>query len=240
MFALPDGRALKLYRPSCRSDVARREVEAMVRAHAAGLRVPWPAEVCGHDGRPGLAMPMIQGQNGMDRLLADLSRLDEDARELATVHRSIHACSGGGLPDRKRLLAHRIQVAPGLDDPEKRRVLAMLSDLPSGGAMLHGDFHPGNLLWTEDGPWIIDWVDASRGVPEADVARSMVLFGHGDPELESDRQRYGAVYLESTGIQRDMERWLLATAAARLAEPASRSQPYLLDWVRKEATRQLG
>ena len=46
--------------------------------------------------------------------------------------------------------------------------------------LCHGDLHPSNVILTRDGPVIVDWFDASRGDPVADVARSsLMLLGDG-------------------------------------------------------------
>lgn len=43
-------------------------------------------------------------------------------------------------------------------------------------ALLHGDFHPGNVLWSDDAePTIIDWSASSIGDPHDDVAKSLIL-----------------------------------------------------------------
>jgi Ser/Thr protein kinase RdoA (MazF antagonist) len=43
-----------------------------------------------------------------------------------------------------------------------REVYAAVGDLPL--LRLHGDFHLGNLLWRDDGPWVVD-LDDARGGP---------------------------------------------------------------------------
>src|ERR1044071_5794670 len=46
--------------------------------------------------------------------------------------------------------------------------------------LCHGDMHPSNVILAPDGPMIVDWFDASRGEPVADVARTCLLLGDGD------------------------------------------------------------
>ncbi len=43
------------------------------------------------------------------------------------------------------------------------------------GRLLHGDFHPNNILYTASGPVVIDWSFASSGDPLLDVARTLAL-----------------------------------------------------------------
>lgn len=58
-----------------------------------------------------------------------------------------------------------------------------LKSLPEGDSVCHGDFHPDNVLLSDDDVTIIDWMDASRGNPLADIARtSIILLGASESE----------------------------------------------------------
>ncbi len=68
----------------------------------------------------------------------------------------------------------------------------MISHLPVSPrtVLCHGDLHPSNVILTDDGPMIVDWFDACRGEPVAEVARtSLLLLAPGG------RERPGAPHL---------------------------------------------
>jgi len=50
-----------------------------------------------------------------------------------------------------------------------------LPHLPTGGALLHFDLHPQNVILAPDGPVVIDWTNACVGEPGVDVARAWAL-----------------------------------------------------------------
>jgi len=53
---------------------------------------------------------------------------------------------------------------------------ANLRRLPDGGnAVVHLDLHPQNVLMTAEGPFVIDWANASRGDSASDVASTWVI-----------------------------------------------------------------
>jgi len=88
------------------------------------------------------------------------------------------------------------------------------------------------------GARIIDWPDATRGIPEADVARTLLLISHGQPvyslnfdpeELSSLRAQFVNIYLGRYKQIRllsaeELELWKLPVAAARLSEGIKEDQ----------------
>jgi aminoglycoside phosphotransferase (APT) family kinase protein len=44
-----------------------------------------------------------------------------------------------------------------------------------GDAILHLDLHPANVILSSDGPVLIDWTNAARGDPAADVALTWII-----------------------------------------------------------------
>jgi aminoglycoside phosphotransferase (APT) family kinase protein len=48
--------------------------------------------------------------------------------------------------------------------------------------VLHLDLHPANVILTDDGPVVIDWVNARAGDPALDVASTVVLLRSSQPD----------------------------------------------------------
>ena len=104
---------------------------------------------------------------------------------------------------------------------------------------MHGDFHPENILLTQRGPVILDWIDASRGRPILDVARSTLLFGGGGlppsvPQvIKLLRGWFYRIYLHHynhlNAIEHsELNRWIPVVAAARLDENIRNDEKRLL------------
>ena len=100
-----------------------------------------------------------------------------------------------------------------------------MESLPDGDRICHGDFHPDNLIMTKAGPVIIDWEFGAKGVPEADIARTVVLVQSGIPlvsgvrrvVIEWARKIFLSFYLKEyfrvTGMKwEDVTPWLLPMA----------------------------
>jgi aminoglycoside phosphotransferase (APT) family kinase protein len=79
-----------------------------------------------------------------------------------------------GLTRRLRALRTRGDLPVAVLDPAialARQLLAEAADR-GGPVLVHGDIHAGNVLLTDDGPVLIDWLNAHGGCRVADFARS--------------------------------------------------------------------
>jgi aminoglycoside phosphotransferase (APT) family kinase protein len=151
------------------------------------------------------------------------------------------------LPRQRDRLVSKIRRTAATVDPSLGRALAFLP--PPGGTLrlCHGDLHPSNIILGRKGAVLVDWFDASRGDPIADVARSLVtLLSDGvspPPHLPgADRATLRALtgaYLahlqEHFAIDPDiLARWQAVSAVGRVAEGVPRAA--LLEvWTQFEA-----
>jgi len=119
------------------------------------------------------------------------------------------------LTEARRLAAIALpEVLPAVD-----RALATLGAAPQ--RIVHGDSHPGNVLWTTGGPLWSDWEDAHLGPLEWDLACLVAAarvhgndFGWGDAALAAHGTPYDETLLEACVYAR------VAQGAAYLAATA--------------------
>jgi aminoglycoside phosphotransferase (APT) family kinase protein len=151
------------------------------------------------------------------------------------------------LPRQRDRLVSKIRRAAATVDPSLGRALAFLPPPVGTPRLCHGDLHPSNVLLGRDGPVIVDWFDASRGDPIADIARSSVTLlndGANPPEHlpGADPATLGVLtdaYLtrlrEHIEIDDDLlARWQAVSAVGRIAEGVARG-PLLDVWARFQA-----
>ena len=125
-----------------------------------------------------------------------------------------------------------VEAAADFSENERIAAETSLAALPDGGILCHGDFHPTNILFSEHGPVIIDWIGATRGHRYADVARTSVMFQSAELPKESSvlirlmfwfsrrllHDTYLRRYLQICGGTRnDIEQWRPAQEAAASA-----------------------
>ena len=248
VFAHGDGAVLKLLRDADRTDRVAREAAALRALAAGGYRVPRVLDVVVVDGRPGLVLERVPGDDLLTALGRNPLALRRAARALADAHDAMHDHHGPPeLPTVHDVVSGRIAAAEPLPDDLRAAALALLATLPGGDALCHGDMHLGNMLGTWTAPVVIDWGDAARGHPAADVARTALLHRVGEPPPGAPflvrrlapvgRRALAALYLARyrrvRPLERDLvERWVVVRAAARLAEPIPAEHPRLLAIVR--------
>lgn len=208
----------------------------MRAARVAGLPVPAAYERIELDGRPGLVMARVDGQDQLTALSAKPWRALSIAAKLGALQAHLHETPAPlELPAMRDVLRQRIDLAQsfGLTRDLASFALAMLDAVPDGDRLCHGDFHPGNLLLVAGEPTLIDWTNASRGDPTGDVARAWVILRLGSvPEGMSrllrvaDRLGRGAFAWSYTRAYRRrrpiddalLDQWTIAHAAGRVAE----------------------
>lgn len=186
------------------------------------LGLPVPA-YCGSieiDGRYGLILERIIGELLPRLMAANPFDLPKYARMMSELHFAIHKHTVPELPFFGARMASAIQGHKTLAPEEKKSLLDELYRRADGNTLCHGDFHPYNILVSARGPVIIDWGNAGRGNPAADVGLTSLGLKIGKlPEYESDksaiescrlelRQIYLANYLRlSTLAQDDLLQW---------------------------------
>jgi thiamine kinase-like enzyme len=79
------------------------------------------------------------------------------------------------LPSQRESLKYSIRAKDYLTAAEKEAVITILEGLPIKQQLCHGDPNPGNIILRDGKAVIIDWMDASIGNPEADLAEYIVM-----------------------------------------------------------------
>jgi Ser/Thr protein kinase RdoA (MazF antagonist) len=250
VFEWEEGAVLKLYRPGYLGHVP--EAAALSAIERGGGPAPRVIDAVEIDGRHGLVLERLEGRDMLSILEHRPWQMLDLARSLAEAHALIHGIEAPpDLPELKKLLVARIEA--GVEDRSLRDfALRVLEPLPEGNRLCHGDFHPGNVLISELRVSVIDWSNATRGVPEADFARTALLIGHGDPPpgtsgllralVRIGRSLFAGSYARNyrrraPRLLQNVRSWEIAHAAARLAEGIEAETQMLISFLKAERAR---
>lgn len=243
IFAWDDGAVLRLLRNPNARQQAEWEAVAMGAA-ATACAVPAVRELTTVDGRPGIVMDRIDGEDLLTQLARHPWTVWVAGRISGELHAQLHrAVAPETLPALKQRLHQTIETSPLVPHELKAPALAALDVLPDGDRLCHGDFHPGNVIMDGDRPVVIDWTAVRRGDPAADVARTLLMLRLGEPPPTSPlllrlltkvgRRIVTGAYLGSYRRHSDIDmahvdRWELPVAVNRLNENIVEERPRLL------------
>lgn len=240
-----EGTVLKLAREWVPHEWIAHEFRITAIVHAAGVPTPKPHALIEHAGAAGIIYDRLEGPTMLDRIGTAPQRAGKLGRMLGKLHADIHARQGApDLPDNNDRLQKRIASIAEAPDEYRQAAQDALARLPRGSSLLHGDFHPGNVILTPDGPVVIDWPDASRGHPLSDVARTVVLASLGGlPEQALLRllvrvlrnffkRAYLRTYFKRSGLERrELDGWLYPVIFARFAEGIESERLESIRWL---------
>ena len=222
-------RVVKLYRSLARKPTAFREAAMHAAVEAMALPVPAVWGVLEVGGRWGIVFDRINEGSFAAHMKEDPSVIPECLDTLARLHARIHTHPARHFGSLKSKLATNIGGTKLLDEPLKQILLGRLADMQDGDRLCHGDFHPINVLGQNSLPMVIDWPDACRGDPAADVCRSYLLLKLHAADIA---EPYLDAYCNVTNMRRaSILDWLPYVAAARLAEDVPDDWARLLEIV---------
>jgi aminoglycoside phosphotransferase (APT) family kinase protein len=244
-----EGYVVKLFFEGFPLESIEREARVGRVVGELGLPVAAVKEVIEVAGRYGIVFERVgNGRTMLQEFAAKPWRLNSLIRMFTELHLEMHRHSLPELPSLQKRLAERIRRMTDGDIPDNLRefaerakaaALARLGELPEDDRLCHGDFHPDNIIMSRRGPVIIDWSDATKGNPAADVARTRLLISIGAPVegrisgrlAKLARKRvlslYTKLYLARSSISSEsIEAWQLPVALTRMTEdiPGERDQ----------------
>lgn len=234
VFLEGEGKVLKLFYAWVEPEWVNFEFSAAQLAFQNGVPTPQPFELVEVNGRYGIVYERVQGQTMLVKFSRQPWRLPGLIRRLSELQAAVIRTSGDGLPPVKQSLEATIQrVIEAGDLPSEARAVIMkrIRELPDGDSLCHMDFHPDNLICTDRGWMIIDWMNARSGSPLADIARSALIFQVAGPPSgvragwllgwvsRLVHREYLREVKKLVGFSlEEFKAWLLPMAAARLAE----------------------
>jgi len=185
------GQVVKLFKPGGERRLSRHEAQMTRAAFATGLPAPEVFDEVTLEGRFGIVLSRLDGPTLLQLLRTRAMTPEQAGAILAALSISVHKTPPPpdviSLPD----LIHALVQSPGNLLPKHLAtgVLALLESLPPGDGLCHGDFHPGNVIMTAEGPRLIDWTWARRAGPALDLGHCHVVLCELIPENHDDPER---------------------------------------------------
>ncbi len=207
-----NGIAAKVFRESQYRRQAFQEAFTMAVIETLNIPAPRVYGVETFQNRPVLLMDHIKGVSLLDISMENPEKTGECIGKVVELQASMHQTVSNDFRPLRMVLSGNIIASPSLSPKEKERLLTMLSELPDGNALCHGDFHGGNILFDGKNYTIIDWAEVACGDPAADACRSYLDYSMGQAEYE---EIYLDKYSALTGRTREeVLTWLPVVAGS--------------------------
>lgn len=224
---------IKVFSRDFEKDLVFREAFCMACVERTGINIPQILEIRQENGFWVVVSEYISGEDQLKAICAasmagDVKKAQDILRRITAYQAEINQKVSPCLPDYREYVRTIITGNPHLSEVCREKTLQYLDTLPRGSGIVHGDFHPQNVLLREDGKmYVIDWVEAGSAALGADAARSYMnyLFMPPVPPLMNPELKLAEVYLETymqeTGVSKEeIEAWLPVHAAISYGEKA--------------------
>lgn len=238
IFKYTDEQVLKVFRSTFPQEAINEEYKIGLYLNHVQLDTPHTYSQKDGDDSRAIVFEYIPGKSMLQKLASAPWKVFAYSKQMARLHARIHSvhASDSDLSSLKESLTNKISRVALLNADEKEIIISHLLKLKDGDAICHGDFHPDNIIVTENRMVTVDWITARLGNPVADVARTWLLLAMGTlPENKTRLEVALATYLrdlfcslyvkEYRRLTRfnveEFEAWKLPIAAARLIENVS-------------------
>lgn len=143
------------------------------------LSIPQPFEIVSENNRYGIVYEKVEGKT-----LLELMQVEEEDRDridkFVKIHKELLSKRTKEILSYKEFLISMLKIKQVNDS----RLIDDINGLPDGDCLLHGDFHPGNILIKENSSYvIIDFMNVCYGPALFDIARTFFLIRENDEDL---------------------------------------------------------
>ncbi len=227
-----NGRCVKVFKdPNEPKSVVLYEALTHTRVEETGFaRIPPFEEITKIDGKWAIIYQHISGKTLEELIRENPSKRDSYLEKMADLQIEINSLHSTKLSRQTDYLKRSIDGLDMIDDVKKYELLTRLSSMPKHSKLCHGDFSPDNIIVSDDGLFIVDWLKAKQGNASADVAKTYLNFclKHRTESAE----KYLRIYCNKTGTSVEyVHDWLPIVAAAQLKFKRPEERELLLTWI---------
>lgn len=189
VYRLSDDLVLKLYNSGITRDLVDKEKERAERAFLSGIPTAISYDVVRHGDQFGIVFELMNAKNLAEVFAAEPDCFDDIVRREANFLRMLNETP----LEREQLPAmkdnykwHLGRTAKFLSAEEIAAIVKLVDEIPDRNTFLHGDFHPKNVMVSNDEFVLIDMTDVALGHPIFDLMCVCFSCKHstwGRPEL---------------------------------------------------------
>jgi uncharacterized protein (TIGR02172 family) len=183
VYKVNDETILKLYKSNMDLAMILKEKENAKRAFVLGVPTPISYDLVKVGDRIGILFEMLHAKDLISLMKNDLDHIPDYAVMFARLAKLIHGIDGKNsrLPRKTDDYWDFFKRTNWLTPSEHEEVEAMLKGLPEATTIVHGDFHPGNTMLSDNELMFIDMGDVSIGSPYNDLCQVYCFYKMDEP-----------------------------------------------------------
>lgn len=221
-----EGRVLKLFYQGYPKESIEKEFYNAMAIRDMNFLKPKAYEIISCEERIGIVYDKVEGESLLDWVMKT-GDVQKCAVYMAKLHKTILKNSISNVQNYKEFLKFHILNAQSVNLNKREEVLKMIEKLPDENTLCHGDFHPGNILISNEKIIVIDFMNVCHGNFLYDVARTVFLIEYTPVSMEADhregilcfKKALAGLYLEQMNVTREMiQDYLSVIMAVRKGE----------------------
>ena len=190
VYSWAPGQVLKLFKAGFLRRHSWWEARMTRAAFAAGAPAPEVFDEVTVEGRFGVVLQRLDGPTLLQLSRSGAMTPEQTGVTLATLALSVHRTAPPPeVLSLRDTMAGSSRLSSMLPKHVATGILALIERLTPADGLCQGDFHPGNMIMTTDGPRLVDWGGATRAPPGLDLAISHFLLSEVTPEKVPDPER---------------------------------------------------
>ena len=163
---------VKLYHPGVTQEEVEREQEYAKKAFVKGIPTAIPFDVVKCGEQYGLVFELVDSDTLSNHLNKHPEQMEEYAVKYAAMLKELHSIqvSEGEMDSTRVLYRERLEAMRQFMTKEEVDMLQKINDaIPDGNTVVHGDFHPRNVMLQGTELVLIDMADLTVGHPLYDL-----------------------------------------------------------------------
>ena len=207
VFRINDDTIVKMYHMGDSIEDIKREQNYAKKAFVMGIPTAIPFDIVKHENMYGLVFELVDADLVSNYLNEHPDQLEDVAKKYAKTMKQLHTThvAPGALSGTRELYRDRIEgLRSYMTDDEVDALLRINAAIPAGDTVVHGDFHPKNVMIQNGELVLIDMADLTSGNPLYDLG-SMIL----SHQIPSDERVENITGMKAEAVRRLWQLFLM-------------------------------
>lgn len=197
VFDYGEGKVCKLFYQGYPKEAVEREFRNAKEVERLGFPVPKVVEMVESDGRTGIVYEKIVGKSMLECIFEKPGEADTYLEQFVRLQKEWLSCAPEQSASVLSYKDYLQTLIKGVGQEVETSLYDEINALPEGDTLLHGDFHPGNIMITAEQRYVlIDFMNVCHGPALYDIARTYVL-------LKEKDEAFGRAYLAKSEVSEE-------------------------------------